>query len=91
MKSLLNPIFRTIIYIFKYSKNYNRFNEPIVIPDFIQKYDKVKINYIENDYGPASKFIGTLESNSIDPKRYNCYYTIDIVKKTLVKWFITIF
>ena len=81
LKSLLNQYLEPSYIYLNIPKNYNRFNEPIVIPDFIQKYDKVKVNYIENDYGPATKFIGTLESNSIDPDDIIVITDDDIVKE----------
>ena len=81
LKSLLNQYLEPSYIYLNIPKNYNRFKDPIVIPDFIQKYDKVKINYIENDYGPASKFIGTLESNSIDPDDIIVITDDDIIKE----------
>ena len=41
-------------------REYKRFNEKVVIPDFINKYHKVKIFWLDKDYGPLTKIIGPL-------------------------------
>lgn len=60
-KQVLKP---NLIYI-NIPKKYNRFGKCPEIPTFLKMNKKVIINYLDTDYGPGTKFIGTLSNNEI--------------------------
>lgn len=63
--SLCNQLIEpTFIYI-NIPKKYNRFGECPEIPLFLKENSKVKINYLDIDYGPGTKFIGSLINKEI--------------------------
>lgn len=47
-------------------QKYKRFNEKMIIPDFIHKYN-VDIFNVDEDYGPLTKLMGPLLNPSISP------------------------
>ena len=61
LKSLQNQTIKVNKIFINIPISFKRFkNSKLVIPDFIKKMDNVVIYYIKKDYGPASKFIGSL-------------------------------
>lgn len=63
--SLCNQLIEpTCIYI-NIPKKYNRFGKCSEIPFFLKENSKVKINYLDIDYGPGTKFIGSLINKDI--------------------------
>lgn len=72
-----------LIYI-NYPKTYVRFDDTLKIPDFINTNpklkNKVKFYQIENDYGPATKFIGNLINDEIDDNDFLLITDDDIIK-----------
>ena len=47
-------------------RKYKRFGRCTEIPSFLTDNNQVIVNYLDTDYGPATKFIGTLFNNQID-------------------------
>ena len=70
LESLLNQTIKADMIYINIPKKYSRFSECAKVPDFItNKYnDRVKIFYLEEDYGPATKFIGSLLNPDISDK-----------------------
>jgi hypothetical protein len=79
--SLLNQIYSPKMIYINLPKKYNRFNTKIIIPKFLKKYEKVKIFYINDDYGPATKFIGALLNPEISRNDIIVVTDDDIIKK----------
>ena len=48
-------------------KKYNRFEKTFKKPKFLEDkyFDKVEVNFMDKDYGPATKFIGSLMNDKI--------------------------
>jgi hypothetical protein len=82
IESLLDQnIIPDMIYL-NIPKKYKRFNEEIVIPDFIYKYQKLNIYQVDKDYGPATKFIGSLQNPEIKNNDLIVVTDDDIIKKS---------
>ena len=82
IESLLDQnIIPDMIYL-NIPKKYKRFNEEIVIPDFIYKYQKLNIFQVDKDYGPATKFIGSLQNPEIKNNDLIVVTDDDIIKKS---------
>lgn len=81
LNSLLNQSLRpTKIYI-NIPHSYKRFkNTKIVIPDFIKNNNNVEIYYVKQDYGPATKFIGSLFNNNIKNNDFIVITDDDLIK-----------
>lgn len=63
--------------------HYNRFNSKILIPNFLysDRYRHfVTIHYLKNDYGPATKFIGSLLNSNINSNDIIVVTDDDIIK-----------
>ena len=83
LESLLNQTIKADMIYINIPKKYSRFSECAKVPDFItNKYnDRVKIFYLEKDYGPATKFIGSLLNPDISDKDI-ILITDDDIEKT---------
>jgi hypothetical protein len=83
LESLLNQTIKADMIYINIPKKYSRFSECAKVPDFItNKYnDRVKIFYLEEDYGPATKFIGCLLNPDISDKDI-ILITDDDIEKT---------
>jgi len=79
--SLLDQIYSPKMIYLNLPKKYNRFDTKIIIPKFLKKYDKVKIFYMEEDYGPATKFMGALLNPKILCDDIIVVTDDDIIKK----------
>lgn len=66
--SLLTQTIQPDLIYLNVPKKYNRFDQKFVRPEFLNEkyFKKVKINYLDKDYGPASKFIGSLMNDKIN-------------------------
>jgi hypothetical protein len=64
--SLCSQILKPYLIYINIPKKYNRFSECPEIPSFLKFNKKVRINYIDTDYGPATKFIGSLLNENIN-------------------------
>jgi hypothetical protein len=82
IESLLNQRYPPKTIYLNLPKKYNRFDTKIEIPDFLKKYKKVKIFYMDADYGPATKFIGALINPEISNNDVVVVTDDDIVKQT---------
>lgn len=60
IKSLLKQTYPPRAIYLNLPKKYNRFDEKIKIPAFLNNYDNVHVYHMDTDYGPATKFIGAL-------------------------------
>ena len=85
LDSLLNQNIKADMIYINVPKKYNRFNGCVKVPDFItNKYrNRVKIFYLEEDYGPATKFIGCLLNPDISDKDI-ILVTDDDIEKTKI-------
>ena len=81
IKSLLDQLYPPKIIYINLPKKYNRFKTKITIPKFLSKYENVKIFYVDTDYGPATKFIGSLINPTISPKTIIIVTDDDVIKK----------
>ena len=83
IKSLINQSLKPDKIYLNIPKKYKRFNEKLIEPEFLKKeeYKIVEIFYMEKDYGPASKFIGTLLNPSVSPNDYIFITDDDVEKK----------
>ena len=61
-------------------KNYDRFDDEVNIPDLSQFNDLVEVFYLEKDYGPATKFIGSLLNPKITDDDYIVITDDDVLK-----------
>ncbi len=91
LDSLINQTVKPYMIYLNIPKKYNRFESDIKIPDFINnKYAHiVRIFYLENDYGPGTKFIGSLMNPLIFDKDIIVVTDDDVVKKK--HWLYTLF
>lgn len=81
LKSLQNQTIKVNKIFINIPISYKRFKKSnIVIPDFIKKMDNVVIYYIKKDYGPASKFIGSLINKDIRKNDYIVITDDDLIK-----------
>jgi len=80
--SLINQDLKADMIYINIPKKYKRFKECVKIPNFIkEKFSKqVKIYYLDTDYGPATKFIGSLMNPDISRKDVLIITDDDIVK-----------
>ena len=97
IKSLINQTLKPDYIYINVPKKYKRFNEKIEKPLFLDKeeYANVHLFQMENDYGPACKFIGTLENPHVDNEDFVCITDDDVIKhkdwlSTLYNKFITL-
>ena len=97
IKSLINQTLKPDYIYINVPKKYKRFTEKIKKPSFLEKkeYINVRLFHMENDYGPASKFIGTLENPNVDNEAFVCITDDDVIKhedwlKTLYNKFIAL-
>ena len=67
LKSLLNQCVKPDKIYINVPYKYKRFKEKLIEPSFIKEKfkDKVELFYLDNDYGPATKFIGSLLNKNI--------------------------
>ena len=65
INSLCNQVVKPNAIYINIPREYNRFGKCSDIPLFLTNNKKVHINYLDNDYGPATKFIGTLINKDI--------------------------
>ena len=80
--SLINQDYKPDLIYLNIPKQYKRFKSRILIPDFFKKYNNVvKIFYIEKDFGPATKFIGSMLNDNISNNDILIITDDDIVKK----------
>ena len=82
LDSLINQDLKADIIYINIPKRYKRFKERVKIPSFItNKFsEKVKIFYLDTDYGPATKFIGSLLNPDISKKDVLIITDDDLVK-----------
>lgn len=88
LNSLVNQSVKPDKVYINVPKKYNRFKEVIEEPSFIKEKfsDKVELFYIDQDYGPASKFIGSLFNKEIKKEDILVITDDDVVKtKTWLK------
>ena len=78
--SLLNQSLRPDKIYINVPIKYRRFSEKFIEPEYLRKYEKVKVFYLDEDYGPATKFIGALLNPEISNSDY-VFITDDDVKK----------
>ena len=78
--SLLNQSLRPDKIYINVPIKYKRFSEKFIEPEYLRKYEKVKVFYLDEDYGPATKFIGALLNPEISNSDY-VFITDDDVKK----------
>ena len=60
LDSFINQTIRPDMIYLNIPKKYNRFKNCSKIPDFLIKKENIKIFYLDKDYGPGTKFIGSL-------------------------------
>ena len=80
-----------IINVMKELKTYMEFKKNIIIPDFLHNMKGVEIYYVDEDYGPATKFIGSLKNVSIKNNDLIVVTDDDLIKdknwlKKLIKY-----
>ena len=82
LDSLINQKIKPDMIYINVPKKYKRFKETIKVPDFIkEKFSKqVKIYYLDKDYGPATKFIGSLLNKEIKKDDILVITDDDVVK-----------
>lgn len=83
LDSLINQDLEPDLIYINVPVKYDRFDEEIVKPNFLLKdkfKDKVKLFYTDKDYGPATKFIGSLINNNIDKDDYVIITDDDVIK-----------
>ena len=61
--SLLNQSLRPDKIYINVPIKYRRFSEKFIEPEYLRKYEKVKVFYLDEDYGPATKLLGILETS----------------------------
>ena len=83
LKSLNNQTLKPDKIYLNIPKKYKRFSEKLEEPSFLKKkdYENVEIFYMEKDYGPASKFIGTLLNPNVKDDDYVFITDDDVEKK----------
>lgn len=83
LDSLINQRLKADMIFINIPKQYKRFNQPIVIPDsFHTKYkNTVKVYFLDEDFGPATKFIGSLKNPEISKDDVIIVTDDDVVKK----------
>ena len=80
IQSLLNQTLRPDKIYINVPIKYKRFSEKFIEPEYLRKYEKVKVFYLDEDYGPGTKFIGALLNKEISENDY-VFITDDDVKK----------
>lgn len=83
LKSLNNQTLKPDKIYLNIPKKYKRFSEQLIKPSFLDKdeFENVKIFYMDKDYGPASKFIGTLINPDVKSDDYVFITDDDVEKK----------
>ena len=83
VKSLVNQSLKPDKIYLNIPKEYKRFNEKLIEPEFLKKeeYKCVEIFYMDKDYGPASKFIGTMLNPAVSENDYIFITDDDVEKK----------
>lgn len=82
LESLLNQVIPPSHIYINVPLKYKRFNTPLVIPDWLEKLPTVSLYKIDNDYGPGTKFIGSLMNPLIKPHDLIVITDDDLIKKT---------
>ena len=87
LESLINQTVKPYKIFINAPKKYARFSEKLVIPEFLSKKkfkDVAEVYYTDEDYGPATKFIGSLINKEIKPNDLLLITDDDIIKQN--KW-----
>lgn len=80
LDSLINQTIRPDMIYLNVPRRYNRFGICAQIPEFIQKKKIVKVFYLDKDYGPATKFIGSLLNPDISENDIVLVTDDDVIK-----------
>ena len=60
LQSIFNQTIKPDLFLINIPKVFHRTNQIYSIPEFIKNNQDITINVLENDYGPASKLVGTI-------------------------------
>ena len=82
LDSLVNQSVKPDKIFINVPRKYDRFDNELIIPDFIEtKFkDIVEIFYLEKDYGPATKFIGSFLNDQIKEDDFIVITDDDVLK-----------
>ena len=80
LDSLINQTIRPDVIYLNIPRRYNRFGNCAKIPEFIENKKIVKVFYLDKDYGPATKFIGTLLNPEVSDKDIVLVTDDDVIK-----------
>jgi hypothetical protein len=81
LDSILNQTVKPDLIYINIPVKYNRFENCSEIPKFIKNKEKVKIHYLDKDYGPATKFIGSLLNSEISKDDVIIVTDDDVIKR----------
>jgi len=82
LDSLLNQTVKPDLIYLNIPRKYNRFDNCSKIPSFIKNKERVRINYLDKDYGPATKFIGSLLNSEISKNDIIIVTDDDVIKRS---------
>ena len=82
LSSLVNQSVKPDKIYINIPKKYHRFKEKFKVPSFIKKKfnDIVEVFYLDKDYGPSTKFIGSLLNNKINKNDLIVVTDDDVIK-----------
>ena len=82
LDSILNQTIKPDLIYLNIPIKYNRFENCSEIPKFIKNKEKVRINYLDKDYGPATKFIGSLLNSEVSKDDVIIVTDDDVIKRS---------